>query len=104
MFYRKKPITIQAFQITDWCMEDLNRTPYWFTNAIALDINANNSVTIKKDLGEWKIKINTLEGEYTVTKGWWIIKGIKGELYPCKDEIFINTYEKISNKNEIKYE
>lgn len=37
--------------------------------------------------------IKTLEGEYTVPYDWWIIKGIKNEFYPCKNEIFHLTYE-----------
>ena len=39
--------------------------------------------------------IYTLEGEHIVCPGDWIIKGIKGELYPCKPDIFERTYEKV---------
>lgn len=39
------------------------------------------------------IKIKTLEGIMTAQKGDWIIRGIKGEIYPCKDEIFRETYD-----------
>lgn len=39
------------------------------------------------------IKIKTLEGVMTAQKGDWIIRGVKGEIYPCKDEIFRETYD-----------
>ena len=42
-----------------------------------------------------KIIIPTLEGDMTAQKGDWIIKGVKGEFYPCKPDIFEATYEEI---------
>lgn len=39
------------------------------------------------------IKIKTLEGIMTAEKGDWIIKGVKGEIYPCKDDVFKATYD-----------
>lgn len=44
--------------------------------------------------------IDTLEGGHTVCPGDWIIKGIKGELYPCKDDIFQVTYDLVAPDNE----
>ena len=41
------------------------------------------------------ININTLEGIMLVSKGDWVIKGVKGEYYPCKPDIFEATYEQI---------
>ena len=43
--------------------------------------------------GHCCIFIRTLEGEMTATQGDWIIKGVKGEFYPCKPDIFAATYE-----------
>lgn len=42
--------------------------------------------------------VHTLEGHYRVWNGDWIIKGIKGEFYPCNPEIFALTYEKVKRK------
>ena len=42
-----------------------------------------------------EIYIDTLEGKMKANKGDWIIKGVKGELYPCKPDIFLETYEYI---------
>lgn len=45
------------------------------------------------DLYDANVTIRTLEGEMTASKGDWIIKGVKGEFYPCKPDIFAATYE-----------
>ncbi len=42
-----------------------------------------------------ELKIATLEGEMNVSVGDWVIKGIKGEFYPCKPDIFEKTYERV---------
>ena len=42
--------------------------------------------------------ITTMEGVMTANNGDWIIKGVKGEIYPCKDEIFRMTYEAVSSE------
>ena len=44
------------------------------------------------------LKIKTLEGEMTANVGDWIIKGVAGELYPCKPDIFEKTYEFMTEK------
>ena len=46
-------------------------------------------------LGDGKLGIGTLEGVMEATPGDWIIRGIKGEFYPCKPDIFEMTYEKV---------
>lgn len=42
-----------------------------------------------------EVYIETLEGVMKADKGDWIIKGVKGELYPCKPDVFEMTYEKV---------
>ena len=42
-----------------------------------------------------ELTIETLEGTMKANKGDWIIKGVKGELYPCKPDVFEETYEKV---------
>ena len=44
-------------------------------------------------------RIPTLEGNMHVSDGDWIITGVKGERYPCKDDIFQTTYEKVGPKD-----
>jgi hypothetical protein len=84
MKYRKKPVVIEAIQ----CKEP---------NIIA-DI-VNFCPTAKQsDGGEsgliW-VEIPTLEGTMVACLNDWIIKGIKGEFYPIKNDIFLATYEKV---------
>lgn len=44
-----------------------------------------------------EMEIETLEGVMKADKGDWIIKGVKGELYPCKPDVFQMTYEKVED-------
>lgn len=74
--FRKKPIVIEAVQ--------------WFPTEKNLD-----SPDILYTDGETYARIETLEGEMTVSPGDWIITGIKGEKYPCKPDIFEQTYEAV---------
>ncbi len=43
------------------------------------------------------ITVHTLEGDMKANKGDWLITGINGEQYPCKDEIFLKTYEPVDS-------
>jgi hypothetical protein len=83
--YRKKPVTVEAVQYDG--------------NFRCLDIFSINEVShfvvSKDENGKQCIKIPTLEGEMTATIGDYIIRGVQGEFYPCKPDIFEKTYEKI---------
>lgn len=84
--YRKKPVVIEAFQ---WNMEtaaDLSRCPEWFRKAF-------KEGTVQKDIASFGVIIKTLEGDHRADAGDYIIQGVKGELYPCKPDIFQLTYE-----------
>lgn len=78
--YRKKPVVIEAFQ---WLVDKVPE--WWVEKSGSFEINLNNGC----------VYIPTLEGTMTANKGDWIIKGIKGELYPCKPDIFDSTYEPV---------
>ena len=80
--YRKKPVVIEAVQLeySNTSQEKCIK----FTNGIA-----------KKGLDGGLI-IPTLEGDMIANTGDWIIKGIKGEFYPCKPDIFEQTYELVN--------
>ena len=79
MKYRKKPIVIEAFRF------GYDTPPKWFLEADGHTGDVYDNFCI----------INTLEGSVVAKIGDWIIKGIEGELYPCKHEIFIQTYEPV---------
>lgn len=80
MKYRKKPVVIDAVKVKNG-FKDL---AIWCNGQIAMDG--------RKVYG---IVIPTLEGNMTARIGDWIIKGVEGEFYPCKPEIFEKTYEPI---------
>jgi len=80
MQYRKKPIVIEAVQY-DGSKENL-----------AAILRLGNSIMLYPD----HLRIKTLEGIMHAFPGDWIIKGVKGELYPCKPDIFEQTYEPVT--------
>lgn len=83
--FKKKSIVIEAIQYLR--EENINEVQDFFG-----DENGKALVYHPTDNGYY---INTLEGKMHLTKGDWIIKGVKGEFYPCKSDIFGATYEKV---------
>lgn len=90
--YRKKPVVIDAFKLGTDCMPD------WFCDART----KNNVITYGKktyfDPFENNLShavIKTLEGDHRADIGDFVIRGVKGELYPCKPDIFAMTYESV---------
>ena len=79
--YRKKPVVIEALRWTGV-----------FDHKLLSFINTN-LVALGSSDGEAYLLIKTLEGDHKATVGDYIIKGIKGEFYPCKPDIFEKTYE-----------
>jgi hypothetical protein len=79
MKFRKKPIVIEAM-----CWEGTD------DSALRIDDWSNGNAGRVSDE---QLSITTLEGEMTASVGDWIIKGVKGEFYPCKPDIFAATYE-----------
>ena len=100
--YKKKPVIIEAIQLKGdsktikECLEFMGQS-------------VNEDLTIERNkfedycviVNEKGMKIPTLEGEMTASINDYIIKGIKGEFYPCKPDIFEQTYEQADNKNGI---
>lgn len=107
--FRKKPVEIEAFQMTKKRRIDNRDWPEWLNKAWNKDRGAEGSVfPTKKGDGDCDgtVSIRTLEGEMLVNFDDYIIRGIHGELYPCKPDIFEATYESWSNQitYEITYE
>lgn len=75
--FRKKPVVIEAVQ---------------FDGTFA-SVESMQIPSCSQDLGSHTLEIETLEGVMTAQSGDWIIKGVKGEFYPCKPDIFAATYE-----------
>lgn len=87
MKYKKKPIIVEAFQlnshrpiIEDWFWDAVKRNEIYFDNWHS---------------GDAYCDIITLEGTMRANTGDYIIRGINGEIYPCKQDIFEATYEMV---------
>lgn len=81
--FRKKPVEIQAVQLP------ITSAPSWLADAMGAEevhLFADGTATI-----------STLEGMMTASAGDWIIQGIKGEIYPCKPDIFAATYDELAH-------
>ena len=92
MRYRKKPVVVEAFQMEEWVFAS-REFPIWFN----LEMGANKIVLWKKIQDNQVGYIETLEGDHRITVDDFIIKGIAGEIYPCKPGIFKKTYEKVGD-------
>ena len=88
MKYRKKPVVIEAEHFTE---ENKERAFHFITCEHYADRGQGNKPVIT---------IHTLEGKMLAELGDWIIKGVKGEFYPCKPDIFEATYEKVEQPTE----
>lgn len=84
MQYRKKPVVIEAFRYGS------DPRPDWFVDKVT----RNEIVTHPTHC-----EIHTLEGVMRGETGDWIIRGVKGEIYPCKPDIFEATYELVSSSS-----
>ena len=81
MKYRKKPVVIEAVEWTGEYTPEIHK----FLGDIAMRVIINKE---KKQM-----LIPTLEGQMLASEGDFVIRGIKGEYYPCKPDIFTATYE-----------
>ena len=88
--FRKKPVVIEAIQFdtTEGVMAITK-----FTTGIASMCRVRDTFG---DIRDYDMKIQTLEGEMIVSPGDWVIKGVQGEFYPCKPDIFAATYEEVA--------
>lgn len=90
--FRKKPVVIEAKQFTGHNAWEIER---WSCGVVYA--SPVLEPTPENMSGEY-LQIKTLEGVMTAIVGDWIIRGVKGEFYPCKPDIFEATYEPAENK------
>jgi hypothetical protein len=96
--YRKKPVVIEAFQMTKERRWDNSEWPNWLHEA--WNTEGEGSVFIDADdTARQRLCIGTLEGVYKVSWNDWIIRGVKGELYACKPDVFEMTYEPVEDSD-----
>lgn len=98
--YVKKPVVVEAVkwngnnieEVKEFMKEQLDKLHFESMDASNLEEGKLSMVDF--------LAIQTLEGVMTVSDGDYIIKGVNGEFYPCKPDIFKKTYEPITNKGE----
>lgn len=102
MQFRKKPVVIEATQFIpdrdryEAVGQVFDDVPLWLTEAFGTEV-----IRLLPDLGNPFLRIGTLEdgpngeAKHIASPGDWIIRGVAGELYPCRPEIFEKTYEPV---------
>lgn len=88
MRFRKKPVEVDAAQFTHATAPAVTQ---WLTEHDAAYMFHGDDFT-----GEVYLEIYTLEGTMTAQPGDWIIRGVQGEFYPVKPQIFAATYEQVT--------
>lgn len=89
MRYRKKPVIIEAIQFEDNSDRIIEIHEFMGGDTIRVNYEDKNNPYLK---------IETLEGIMKASVGDYIIKGVNGEFYPCKPDIFEKTYERVTDE------
>lgn len=90
--YRRKPVEVEAWQWEGrFLVDGVNMSPPWMQEALA-----DRTAYLE---GKGELYIRTLEGVHHASVGDYIIRGVKGELYPCKPDVFEQTYEPVPQWN-----
>ena len=94
MRYRKKPVVIDAYQVTEFdydgflMFSHFCNPPWWLDEA-----TKERKICTKGQ----SIYVETLEGDMRISINDYIVRGVDGELYPCKASIFEKTYERVED-------
>ena len=94
MKYRKKPVVIEAVQ---WNGLNLEEIKEFVGDSLIYEIS-DAAWKVGKGAPAVYMEIKTLEGNHKCSIGDYIIKGAQGEFYPCKPDIFMQTYEQASEQ------
>ena len=91
--FRKKPVTIEAMHFSKGSGPGIGyEIAAWCGGRFNTDVKPSDHTDVR-----YTISIPTLEGVMTADEGDWIIRGVAGEFYPCKPEIFEATYEEVQS-------
>lgn len=98
--WQKKPVIIEAWKLDT---EALHTMPLWLAAGLDKDVNYAGAVRVLTSMDDNSIigmSVFTMEGVMTADAGDYIIRGVKGEIYPCKPDIFEATYERPGGEDE----
>jgi hypothetical protein len=88
--FRKRPVVIEAVQWNNLNHEEIRA---FAPSAIGPSLESETAYLAGQSAPIFSMLISTLEGSMKAMPGDWIIKGVSGEFYPCKPDIFAKTYE-----------
>ena len=95
MKYRKKPVVIEAIRYTSGNYLEIKN---FVGESLKMEVIREAEHTEQGEIPMWvELKIKTLEGDMLVNGGDYVIRGVNGEFYPCKPDIFEKTYEKVED-------
>lgn len=96
--YRKKPVVVEAVQLNT---TNMPKVAAWIGGDTAkIVVESEEALKLGKGVPGFSMTIHTLEGDMTAKSGDYIIKGVHGEFYPCKPDIFEKTYEAVAPPKE----
>lgn len=102
-YFRKKPVTVEARRVQTHNLDEMaawcggvayTENTRWDHDAGAVVMPDGHYAHVR--YRDWGVIVPTLEGDMLARYGWWIIKGVKGEFYPCDPDILEQTYEPVS--------
>lgn len=91
--FRKKPVVIEAIQFNNLNRDEISN---FVGQELELKIESESAYIAGEGAPTSSLTIPTLEGDMKAMVGDWIIKGVNGEFYPCKPDIFQKTYEAVT--------
>lgn len=91
--FRKKPVVIEAVQITDQLFNEPESWPDWLVKAWNTPFEEVGSFYSVAG----SLEVSTLEGSLVVSRGDYLVRGTRGELYPCKPDIFEAIHEPVES-------
>jgi hypothetical protein len=101
--FRKKPVIIEAVQFESLALLEGEVFSIHFNTAEALPKGVRDAIiddTLCPNFKDGKsLVVTTLEGDHIASPGDWIIRGVEGELCPCKPNIFAQTYEPVDEQD-----
>ena len=98
MKYRKKPVTVEAHRVMS---NNADEWPDWLQKAAYLHRGIGSVEPYVEEDGQFiGLWVWTPSGRTFAEKGWWVLMGVEGELYPCKPSVFEATYEPVEDEEE----
>ena len=92
--YRKRPVVIEAQRLT---LDNIEAVSDWVMEGFVATEQFDKDVSATLGGPDAHLDINTLEGTMRAEPGDWVIKGVKGEFYPIKNDVFVLTYEAVED-------